>query len=263
VVVPGFNYHPSRATVLRDSLANINASLVDFKCIVFNYEEPIDRSTKTMPSAAEREILSSTCEIINYYYANYASYLKAVPPLLLEMAGFTHVFVLLDDVELKPSFKLNETLDIMTRNRLFVASPAIDGTLMWATKVHDYGHKDYAVGHRVHIIEIFATIFTLDGWRCWHDFLDPVVNSAGWGYEKGIFRYCQKYYYPDFDMGVLDSMVAKHHKNFGKISRQFVPEGETKMKPRQQLEYWRELSHSRRNVTIQYSWANYFGPRLE
>lgn len=133
---------------------------------------------------------------------------------------------------------------------------------MWATKVHDYKHSDYSVGHRVHIIEIFATVFTLDAWRCWYSLLDPVVNSAGWGYEKVLFNYCRPRY-PAFDMGVLDSMVAKHHKDLGKIVPTFVPDGANRETPRQQRENWLLISAQRRNTSLTYASHTYFGPRLE
>lgn len=139
---------------------------------------------------------------------------------------------------------------------------SIDGTLMWATKVHDYGHSDYSIGHRVHIIEIFATIFTLSAWRCWYYLLDPVLNSAGWGYEKVYYNYC-KPKFPDFDMGVLDSMVAKHHKSLGKVIQKFKPDGANKLTPRQQLDSWLYISQQRRNTTLKNAHHTYFGPRLE
>lgn len=264
VVVPGFNYHPIRTKILIASLENISSSKLAFKCILFNYEEPIERTSKgDNPSSEDRDRISSYCEVLDYYYANYATYLKAIPPSLVTLSRFTHVLVLLDDVELKPSFSLPTAIDIMARNNLSVSSPAIEGTLMWATKVHVYNHNDYKVGHRVHIIEIFATLFNLDGWKCFWEILDPQVNSAGWGYEKALFKYCQRTM-PAFDMGVVDGMVAKHHKNLGKISKTFMPEGTgSKLNPRQQLDLWRELSYNRRNISMNYSWATYFGPKLE
>ena len=126
VAVPGFNFHPQRTRILLGSLGNIRASGVDFRCVIFNYNDQLGESAREgrdSPRGARR--LWQLCEFLDYFYANYATYLKAFPPSLVQEAGFTHVLVLLDDVELKPSFRLREALDIMARNNLSVASPAI------------------------------------------------------------------------------------------------------------------------------------------
>lgn len=123
VVVPGFNYHPQRTRILLGSLNTVRSSDVEFRCVVFNYNDLNGQKGGELPRGARR--LSCLCEVFDYFYANYATYMKAFPPSLVREAGFTHVFVLLDDVELKPSFHLRQALDIMVRNNLSVASPAI------------------------------------------------------------------------------------------------------------------------------------------
>ena len=124
VIVPGFNYHTHRTRILITSLKNIESSSIDFRCMIFNYNDQVSH-VDSDGNKVSHEYLLKTCQVFDYYYANYAHYLKAVPPLLIEEAKFTHVLVLLDDVELKPSFQLQLALDIMTKNNLSVASPAI------------------------------------------------------------------------------------------------------------------------------------------
>lgn len=126
VLIPGFSYDSHRTKILKRSLEVVIASGVDCHCLLFDYEEPIERRGKgDHPSTELRDFIKSTCVIYSYHYAHYATYMKSVPPMLLRMGGFTHVFVLLDDVELLDSFNLKEALDIMQRNRLSLAAPIV------------------------------------------------------------------------------------------------------------------------------------------
>jgi hypothetical protein len=97
------------------------------------------------------------------------------------------VMVLLDDAELvQSSFNFQKMLQIMDTNQLMVASPRVQGAhcpTMHRNNKFDVHALDKAVGHESEVVEIFATLFTLDGWGCWHEMMDPENNPYGWGYD--------------------------------------------------------------------------------
>ena len=125
VLVPGFGFNPRRTDIVIRSLKNIISSDVPYFCVVFSYENNLDKVNKNRGTPQEhRNFIHETCEVIDYLYANYAAFMKSVPVIFLRQSGYSHVFVLLDDVELH-SFDLKEILDIMTRNELSMISPLV------------------------------------------------------------------------------------------------------------------------------------------
>ena len=125
--------------------------------MVFTYADvpPVVSPEDKHSEIEKRAKLLKDCTIIPYYYANYGDYVKAVPPLLVSMSGYTHVMILLDDISLHSNFKMDQLLQIMNRNNLTIGSPAIHGAVHWTTKYHVYGNNEYAIGHVVDIIGIF------------------------------------------------------------------------------------------------------------
>lgn len=109
----------------------------------------------------------------------------------------------------------------MTRNNLSVVSPGIINATMTSTrpyqptkalKNHRFGASLYKIGHSCEVIEIFATIFTLDAWKCWWNMLQPNLNPSGWGYDLCYTNLC-----PDLKLGVSEIQRATHKKLFGRL----------------------------------------------
>ena len=154
IVVPGFGYFGARLTYLVHSLEVAKNSSTAVECMVFTYADvhsPVPPEEKHS-DAQKRAQLLKDCTIIPYYYANYGDYVKAVPPLLVSMSGYSHVMILLDDISLHSNFKMDQLIQIMDRNNLTIGSPAIHGAVHWTTKFHVYGNNEYAIGHVVDII---------------------------------------------------------------------------------------------------------------
>lgn len=130
VLVPGFGFHPQRTQILVESLKKVLSSGIDCFCMIFNYEDYVDKVQKgDSPSHEYRDYINTTCELVDYHYGNYATYMKSVPVAFLRQSGYSHVFVLLDDVELD-IFDLRDLLQIMTRNNLSMISPLVGKILL-------------------------------------------------------------------------------------------------------------------------------------
>ena len=125
VLVPGFGFHPQRTLILVESLKKVIHSGVECYCMLFNFEDHVDRLQKgDNPSQEHRDFIYASCGVVDYHYANYATFMKSVPVVLLQQSGYSHVFVLLDDVELD-LFNMRDMLNIMTRNNLSMISPLV------------------------------------------------------------------------------------------------------------------------------------------
>eukprot|EP00602_Paraphysomonas_sp_CaronLab_P001445 CAMPEP_0185027618 /NCGR_PEP_ID=MMETSP1103-20130426/12880_1 /TAXON_ID=36769 /ORGANISM="Paraphysomonas bandaiensis, Strain Caron Lab Isolate" /LENGTH=294 /DNA_ID=CAMNT_0027561711 /DNA_START=66 /DNA_END=950 /DNA_ORIENTATION=- len=218
LVIPGIGFHTNRTETVLWNLDILRRSNVSYQCIAFAYKIPPLKKTDLR--------IRSSCHLHYYFNGNYASYMKAIVPSVLNSAGFTHVMVLLDDVELGRHFSLDTLLDAMKRNSLAVATPAVTGAAVHSItpyepkpvpKFRQKFRPNYKVGHTVKVMEVFATMFTLQAWKCWWLLLEPKLNSLGWYYDLCIYDYCAAKV-EGFRMGVLMGLSAIHRAHYGKLS---------------------------------------------
>jgi len=223
VIVPGHGWYGNRPKALAESITLLKQSAVPMDCLLYIYH---DREPPGLNQTI-KDIIYKSCEVMNYHYANYGDYLKTLPPFLLRAAGYSHVMILLDDIVLHDSFNLQYALQLMTQNNISIAQPAVHGAKFFSTKYHsraEYGNDIYYIGHRVRIVEVFATIFTLGAWGCWYDMINPIINSAGWGYDAVVGDYCRsKPEFPTFELAVFDCMEATHIDRFAKAGNLHIP----------------------------------------
>lgn len=185
IVVPGFGWNLARLGILEASFKVLfRDTTVEKKCVVYTYKKPVN--VKEIQSA---KTLLERCDILQYENSMYAFYLKTVSPFLVKTANFSHVMILLDDVEILPTFDLQRMLGIMTDNNLSVASPYVIGNNLCPRK-HKMG--DGAIGFKVHYSEVFALTFTSQAWTCFWGMLAPQINSNGWGYDVYLHEHCSK-----------------------------------------------------------------------
>ncbi len=248
VFFPGVGFQEDRLRIIRHNLRLLRKEEIDLKCLMITYASP--------PLLVKDEI-ESFCDLNPFYYSNYAAYLKTATPSLLEWGHFTHVFLLLDDVELDDSFKLIELLSTMQRNNLSVASPAIFGSVMGSTVWNSNStthrqfpnmYKRFKIGHQVEVIEFFATLFTLQTWKCLWSIVDPTINSAGWGYDTCLLNYCKEFI-EDMKMGVANSMFATHDKRM-KLATLSHSCGDSCLHPTEQKDLWIKLNKDIKNISL-------------
>lgn len=257
VVVPGFGYHGDRYSYLMQSLKVLKTnSSVPTTCMLFIYVD------STSASKSKQNKLSEYCTVLPYYYGNYADFIKAVPYNLVILSGFSHVLLLLDDVVLHENYNLNKMIHVMNRNNLTVASPAVHAAKYWTTRKHKFDHDLYDIGHVTNTLEIFAALFTIEGWKCWYDMMDPTINAAGWGYDEYIQSYCSRTI-PGFKIGVLDCMEATHRDKHWKVRRDFVPKHASSLNAGEQKLHWLKVLKDRRNETYELGSTNYFFDSLK
>lgn len=124
--------------------------------------------------------------------------------------GYTHVFVLLDDIELPPAtFSLARLLRTMHHHELGVASPLVLGA-EHPEMLPSPQPQPGACVRRVSVVEAFATCFTRRAWACYVSmFADEVLRDAtravGYGYDFCFGTVCAAH-----RQGVLVDQRAVH-----------------------------------------------------
>lgn len=143
--------------------------------------------------------------------AHYADMIKSIHPMMFSRSGYDYLLVVLDDVELSPSFDLDRFVQIAGEFRLDVSSPLVSNGRESAPSTRKDGRNFSSKKHGFYCesVEVFATLFTPRGWRCYWEAVDPVRLSKGWLSSLLIYDIC-KPYYPDFLMGVLVHMWSTH-----------------------------------------------------
>jgi hypothetical protein len=71
---------------------------IHYKCMVFVYDN-------VLPPFLTPNHWIPQCDFERYQEAGYGDNMKAVSPPLVGYGGFTHVMVLLDDIQLKPNYR--------------------------------------------------------------------------------------------------------------------------------------------------------------
>ena len=250
ILIPGVGYQEDRIKILMNNLKILNLSRmhVQFSCLMFAYRHP---------TSHQRREIEKYCDIEIYFHGNFASYMKAALPKLLVKSGYSHVMVLLDDLQLPFTFRLDNMMAIMNRNNLSVISPTIIGATYPSTtcsfckprlrsdNAQTIPATYLRVGHQVDVIEIFAAMFTMPAWDCWWRLLQPSLNSIGWGYDRCLKKFCStsssSSSSSNFTMGIVTSVIAVHatdrimHRN---------PVDNALSDPFAQLHAWQNVTNS-------------------
>ena len=115
---------------------------------------------------------------------------------------YEKIIISFDDIVLT---KLNfqEMFDIMDKNKLDVASPALTNDSLY---FHQYmvNKPSYEVGRLSEFAEFFLICFNSKTYCDFHQILEPSQTNWGWGYDMLI--------YPLFKsrIGILDCQLIKH-----------------------------------------------------
>lgn len=99
VVVPGMSARPNRTNTVLLNMELLFKYDSDFHCLIHVYSHMI-------PSAVLDKLDVYGCTLQYFHESNhYADYLKTLLPSLLRYGNFNYVMILLDDVELQPTFR--------------------------------------------------------------------------------------------------------------------------------------------------------------
>ena len=138
-------------------------------------------------------------------------HLKRLLPAFVEALGFSHVLVLFDDVVVAPGGPehVRRFVRIAAANDVSVATPRVKGA---SRGIMARQTAECRIGRFVSRIEFFAVLFTPRAYRCWFELIDPSINGIGWGYEKVLEPYCQRWFSPSqkFRTAIVDEFVAAH-----------------------------------------------------
>jgi hypothetical protein len=145
VVFPGvgFSNHNRTKTVFRN-LRRLKEQNI-FDCLMF---------THSKFSQDFLNEIGNKCEIQYFPEGSYALYMKSVVPFVVREAGYTHIFILLDDVELGDQLRYNINpyhlfnldrleylLTAMEKNNLSVISPTVEGAALFSTSSDKPSHS--------------------------------------------------------------------------------------------------------------------------
>ena len=71
------------------------------------------------------------------------------------------------------------------------------------------------------MIELFASVFTLDAFECYWNMMEPTVNYAGWHYDAMYRSYCNT----TNNIAVINTMGAEHIRDGQITVRKYFPPG--------------------------------------
>eukprot|EP00122_Pirum_gemmata_P021622 Pgem_evm1s20130 len=178
-----------REKVLNNVASNINLFLNDasrnWECliVVFADEEKLP--------AEKLEVIPEKCSIFRSVGSGWGSNLLLLDPKILEFL-FDYIFILLDDLFLLQNgpnaVDLTKAVLKMQTYNIDIFSPRVYGS----TYEHMYSdlHKDGSdCLHEVQVLEIFATIYTMEMWRCMYHYFEP-QNEGGWCYDRCASEFC-------------------------------------------------------------------------
>ena len=189
----------SRLPIVGESLRHFDAAQWD--CLALAYAalpEPVPH-------------VGSRCRLEMRPGWGWASLLNVTTPAVV--APYSHVFVLLDDILLpKATFNLSTLLRAMGATNVSVISPAVAGASRSSMSVMQRPQGGPPPGKRAigwwiqpdaepqcvraaATIEAFATLFTVEAWRCYHSMFDNSVlhdatGAVGWGYDICFAPHC-------------------------------------------------------------------------
>jgi hypothetical protein len=109
-------------------------------------------------------------------------------------------------------FHLETYYDIINQNDLGYISPALKGS-SWSQQLgpKPVNESIHQVGREMHMIELQATTFRPDYWRCMYELLDTEVPS-GWGVDLWFYDYCIKNgRLHGGRMAIIDTMYIQHN----------------------------------------------------
>ena len=183
-------------------------SVKDWDCVVYVYSP---RHVKEFWEAPELKTLYELCNVVEVPHQKFTTNLHMVQSVFL-VDRYAYVFILLDDVLLKPDFNMISFVSIMQKNNLTSASLRIEGPSggEWNTNMMGLPESG-TVGHKTNFVEIFAFVMTIPAYTALWQLLYPSINPYGWGYDlwydcmakKGNFNH---------SMGVISAYTAVHHQ---------------------------------------------------
>ena len=83
-----------------DIIERTKGSNIQYKCLVLVYDNVMP---PFLPPGHNNWI--PQCDFERYQEAGYGDNMKTITPQLVEYGGFSHVMILLDDIELQPNYR--------------------------------------------------------------------------------------------------------------------------------------------------------------
>jgi len=114
-------------------------------------------------------------------------------------ARYDVIFIGVEDVEID-DFSWQRFLDVMSRNQLDMAAPALSKQSITPHKI--MYQRPTGVGRLVDVIEIFLTAFDARAWPRFWALIEADMNHWGWGYVQLAQAHC------DFKMGLVDEQTV-------------------------------------------------------
>jgi hypothetical protein len=121
---------------------------------------------------------------------------------------YDYVFLWADDLVLE-TFRVDEFLDIMRRNHLEVAQPALSEKSCTSHRI-TLADPSQRVGRYTDFVEIMVPVFARDAWEKFWRMLDADRNPWGWGYDALARSICGYKF-----MGIVDSQRVTHARPAG------------------------------------------------
>jgi hypothetical protein len=127
-------------------------------------------------------------------------------PVALASQGYTHVMLLLDDVQLNPrDFSWPTALTYLHDFHLDVLSPSLTHDSKYVfpwmlTHIQDGTHL-----HIVPCCELFCYLLPMASFARYYAYLDPENNPWNWGLDMMLHKVC------DLRVGIANDLTMKHY----------------------------------------------------
>ena len=200
IIVPGHSGIPARAAHLRDNIIP-RYPPEEFDCIIFVHPSPYNVTDDMYP----------TCTV--YHAQQYlAGFVHYVRPMFIARKNYDFVFMHSDDITVQPEFNPSDLKKFATMHELDVVTPIIL-SCYYSVMNREYPFENKFDGRLTNFIELDLTVFTRFGWTVFWDLVNHIHNPVAWGFDVCMHDLT------GLRMGILDSMVTKHHREDSLFSK--------------------------------------------
>jgi hypothetical protein len=198
VILPGFG-HPHadlKQHILASNLPLLLAFPGSVDIFLCQYSQDIDLQLHTHPSITVIKEPGIVAQFIH----------RHADPAVLVSQGYTHVMILLDDVQLNPrDFSWPTALTYLRDFHLDVLSPSLTQDSKY---VFPWMLEQCHEGTHLRIVpccEMFCYLFPMASYARYYTYLDPESNPWNWGLDMMLHKVCR------LTVGIANDLTMKHY----------------------------------------------------